>query len=193
MNPLYYLGIGFIVLLVGVIYLAIFQSRTFVRGFMRPTLTCLYRAKVVGLENLPRSGGIVIVSNHVSWIDGVLLLWLLPRNIRFVVEAGNFESRIINYLGGAFDTIMMKTGPKAIGRALHTAREALNHGECVGIFAEGTLTRTGHLQAFRPGSQRSSKALMRRLCQCICMVYGAASSATQAASCFGKSLRGRAV
>ncbi len=115
MTPLHYLGIGLLVLLVGVVYLAVFKPRTFVRGFMRPTLACLYKARVIGIENLPRTGGIVVVSNHVSWIDGVLLLWLLPRNIRFVVEAGNFESRIINYLGGAFDTIMMKTGRRRLG------------------------------------------------------------------------------
>ena len=93
----------------------------------------------------------LLVSNHVSWIDGILILWLLPRNVRFVVDGGNFNSRLAKYLSGAFDTILMMGGPKAIGRAIRDAREGLNSNDVVGIFAEGTITRTGQLQAFKPG------------------------------------------
>ncbi len=125
--------------------------RRFVRGIFRPFLEIFYRGRTVGLENLPAAGGVMIVSNHVSWIDGILILWLLPRNVRFVVDGGNFNSRLAKYLSGAFGTILMMGGPKAIGRALRSAREGLNDGDVIGIFAEGTITRTGQLQGFKPG------------------------------------------
>jgi acyl-[acyl-carrier-protein]-phospholipid O-acyltransferase/long-chain-fatty-acid--[acyl-carrier-protein] ligase len=150
-SPFLYTLIGAVAIVVMLVLLAIFHRRLFVRMLFRPILRLLYRANVVGLENLPKEGGVVLVSNHVSWIDGIVLLWLLPRNIRFVVDGGNFQSRISDFLGSAFGTIMMSSSPKSIGRALKTAREALNSGEVVGIFPEGTLTRTGQLQAFKPG------------------------------------------
>lgn len=125
--------------------------RRFVRAVFRPLLEIFYRGRTVGAENLPAEGGVMVVSNHVSWIDGILILWLLPRNVRFVVDGGNFHSPLAKYLSGAFDTILMMGGPKAIGRALRDARQGLNDGEVIGIFAEGTITRTGQLQAFKPG------------------------------------------
>ncbi len=137
-------------LLIGIV-VAVFARRTFIRGFFRVLLTILYRKRVVGLENLPAEAGCVLVSNHVSWIDGILILWMLPRNVRFVVDGANFQSPLGKWLGGAFDTIMMLENPKSIGRALRTAREGVKSGDVIGLFAEGTITRTGQLQAFKPG------------------------------------------
>ncbi len=132
-------------------FLAWKYPRRFVRGVFRLPLEIFYRGRTVGAENLPVEGGVMVVSNHVSWIDGILILWLLPRNVRFVVDGGNFHSPLAKYLTGAFDTILMMGGPKAIGRALRSAHQGLNDGDVIGIFAEGTITRTGQLQAFKPG------------------------------------------
>ncbi len=144
------LAVAAVVLLIAVLT-AIFSPRHFVRAPFRLILPILYRRKIVGLENLPRESGCVVVSNHVSFIDGILILWLLPRNVRWVVDAGNFKGRIRHYLAGAFDTILMTANPKSIGRALKAAREGVEAGDVIGIFPEGTITRTGQLQAFKPG------------------------------------------
>ncbi len=79
-------------LLIAAIVIAIVSPRLTVRGPFRVLLGTLYRRRVVGLENLPKEGGCVVVSNHVSWIDGILILWLLPRNVRFVVDGANFNN-----------------------------------------------------------------------------------------------------
>ncbi len=150
------LAIG-VVVLVSAIALAILSPRHFVRGLFRVPLAILYRKRVVGLENLPRDKGCMVISNHVSWIDGILILWMLPRNVRFVVDDANFDGRIPEYLGAAFDTILMSSGPKSIGRALKTAREGLKSGDVIGVFPEGTLSRTGQLQAFKPGLTKMLK------------------------------------
>ena len=137
--------------------LVILSPRLLVRAIFRVLLACLYRRRVVGLENLPRDGGCVLISNHVSWIDGILILWMLPRNVRFVVDGGNFHSRFLKWLAGVFDTILMMRGPKPIARALRTAREAAAGGDVVGLFPEGTISRSGQLQGFRPGLQHILK------------------------------------
>ncbi len=139
------------VLLVLAIFSAIYAPRRFVRFPFRILLAILYRKEVIGLENLPRDQGCVVVSNHVSYIDGILILWMLPRNVRFVVDGENFGNAITRYLARAFDTILMVANPKSIGRALKAAREGVKSGDVIGIFPEGTITRTGQLQAFKPG------------------------------------------
>ncbi|MEO1524453.1 MAG: AMP-binding protein [Planctomycetota bacterium] len=133
---------------------AVFTPRLFVRTLVRPFLHLLYRPKVIGRENLPESGSYLVICNHVSWMDGILLLWMLPHNVRFVVDGGNFISGFAKWLAAAFDTILMSNNPKSIARALKTAREGLKSGEVVGIFPEGSITRTGQLQAFKPGLRK---------------------------------------
>ena len=138
-------------LMVALVILAVFWRRRFVRLVFRPLLGTLYRKRVIGAENLPASTGCVVVCNHISWIDGILILWMLPRNVRFIVDGGNFPGKFMEWVAGAFDTILMHANPKSIGRALKEGRKAIANGEVVGLFPEGTITRTGQLQAFKPG------------------------------------------
>lgn len=138
-------------ILVVIVLMATFARRTLVRGLFRIPLELFYSKQVIGLENLPKQGGYVIVSNHISWIDGVILLWMLPRNIRFLVDGNNFHSGFSRFLSDPFGTILMTASPKSIGTALKVAREAVASGDVVGLFPEGTIARTGQLQTFRPG------------------------------------------
>ena len=163
MSTLIYVLLSLTVVAIALTLFAVYKRRRFIRFLLIPILTAFYRARVVGLENFPKDGGVVVVSNHVSWIDGILLLWMLPRNIRFLVDGGNFKSRVLDWFAGAFDTIMMSSSPKSIGRALITARETLHNGGAVGIFPEGTLTRTSHLQAFKPGLTKIVKGTDAKL------------------------------
>ena len=145
------------VAIVAIGLLGYFARRKFVRAPFRILLTLLYRKRIVGLENLPKTGGAVVLSNHMSWIDGILILWMLPRNVRFVVDGGNFSGPVMRYLASAFDTILMMPNPKSIGRSLKEARQGLIDGEVIGIFPEGTLSRTGQLQGFKPGVKKILK------------------------------------
>ncbi|TWU02776.1 AMP-binding protein [Stieleria varia] len=152
----YVLG-GLAAIVLCLIVLAIVSPRKFMRVVMRPMLAMAYRKRVVGVENLPAEGGCLLVSNHVSFIDGILILWMLPRNVRFVVDGGNFKGKILEWIAAAFDTIMMTASPKSIGRAIKGAREGLNNGDVIGVFAEGTITRNSQLQGFRPGLTKMIK------------------------------------
>jgi acyl-[acyl-carrier-protein]-phospholipid O-acyltransferase/long-chain-fatty-acid--[acyl-carrier-protein] ligase len=116
----------------------------------------VYRVRVFGRENLPREGGALLVPNHVTWVDGLLLMLTSSRPIRMVAWAANLERRQwIKRLADMFGVIPIDpTKPKLIVAALRTAREALKAGELVCIFPEGGLTRTGQVQAFKPGMMR---------------------------------------
>jgi acyl-[acyl-carrier-protein]-phospholipid O-acyltransferase/long-chain-fatty-acid--[acyl-carrier-protein] ligase len=111
----------------------------------------IYRVRITGLENLPATGGALLVPNHVSWLDGVLLVLVSSRPIRMIVWAGNFQNRFLRWLAMDSGMILLGTRPKEIAAALRTARAALAQGELVCIFPEGGITRSGQLLSFRPG------------------------------------------
>ncbi len=131
--------------------------KRFVRFLFQVLFTCFYRIRVFGAENWPGAEGGVIVANHISWLDGVLLHICVPHPIRVVVFEGNFPGTLGRWWADEWGAIRVGTGPKSIVRALKTAREAVANGEVVCIFPEGGITRAGNVQSFRPGLMRILK------------------------------------
>jgi acyl-[acyl-carrier-protein]-phospholipid O-acyltransferase / long-chain-fatty-acid--[acyl-carrier-protein] ligase len=115
-----------------------------------------YRLTVRGLKNLPERGGALLVANHVSWLDGVLLLLVSNRPIRMLAWSDYVSGWWINWLTKMWGVIPIRgtDGPKALLRSLDAAKEALLEGDLVCIFAEGGITRTGQLQPFQRGLLR---------------------------------------
>ncbi|MBN1911123.1 MAG: MFS transporter, partial [Pirellulales bacterium] len=111
----------------------------------------IYRVRVKGLDNLPEKGGALLVANHVSWIDGVLLILTSSRQVRMIAYADYIKSWWIRWLAREMGAIPISPTRKSMVEAIRTAREALRQGDLVCIFPEGHLTRTGGLQAFQPG------------------------------------------
>jgi acyl-[acyl-carrier-protein]-phospholipid O-acyltransferase/long-chain-fatty-acid--[acyl-carrier-protein] ligase len=115
-----------------------------------------YRIRVCGGDNVPAKGGAVLVCNHVTFIDWLLLAAVQRRTIRFVVFAAyarHWACRPFLRWAGAIP-VDGDGGPKAIVQALHAAGEALARGDLVCIFAEGALTRTGFLLPFHRGFEQ---------------------------------------
>ncbi|MDP6444556.1 MAG: acyl-[ACP]--phospholipid O-acyltransferase [Pirellulaceae bacterium] len=117
----------------------------------------VYRIRVYGRENLPAQGGAILTPNHVSWLDGVLLLLTSSRPVRMIVYADNFTSRWMKYLANLWGAILIMPRPKAIVAALNEAAEALDNGELVCIFPEGGITRSGQMQTFKGGVMKILK------------------------------------
>ena len=107
---------------------------------LRTARLCLlpfYRIRLHHPERIPATGGALLVGNHVSWLDGLLMLMMSNRPVRMIVYAGNFQSKLMHRAGERWGAILVGTGPKSIVRSLRTAREAIEQGELVGIFPEG--------------------------------------------------------
>ena len=119
----------------------------------------IYRLTVIGSESVPREGAALLVPNHVSFVDGLLLMASLDRPIRFVVDARYAEYPLLRPLMKAMRVIPIASGegPRVILRALRDAGAALDNGEIVCIFPEGQITRTGTLLPFRRGFERIVK------------------------------------
>jgi acyl-[acyl-carrier-protein]-phospholipid O-acyltransferase/long-chain-fatty-acid--[acyl-carrier-protein] ligase len=110
-----------------------------------------YRVRVSGRHHLPEEGPALLSPNHVSWLDGLLLVAVSARPVRIIVTNNLLTSWWSRGLAHIMGAIPLRRGPKAVRSALDTAREALNAGEIVCIFPEGDITRSGQLQPFKPG------------------------------------------
>ncbi len=118
---------------------------------VRTLVQILYRVRVVGGENVPEKGGALLIPNHVSWIDGVLLLLYSPRPVRMVAYADYVEGGVVGRLARDFGVIPIVPGGRSVVRSIRAAREALRQGDLVCIFPEGGLSRTGKINPFHPG------------------------------------------
>lgn len=112
----------------------------------------IYRVKLIGHENIPSTGGVVLAPNHVSLADGVLLGVATERPIRMMIYADYYEWWPVKRLFSLVGAIpIMPGGKRSVIEAIKTAREALRNGEVVCIFPEGGLSRTGQVMGFQPG------------------------------------------
>jgi acyl-[acyl-carrier-protein]-phospholipid O-acyltransferase/long-chain-fatty-acid--[acyl-carrier-protein] ligase len=118
-----------------------------------------YRLRIVGQDHVPQTGGALLVPNHMSFVDGFLLMAAVDRPIRFVVDAAYATHPILKRLMTAMNVIPISSagGPRVILQALRSAGQALDDGEIVCIFPEGQITRTGTLLPFRRGFERIVK------------------------------------
>ncbi len=143
--------------------LAVVTVRTlpdFLTRFVVVVVTKLfYRIDVHGLENLPLDGPALMVSNHVTWVDALLISAVQQRRIRFVMAREIAEYRPTRWLFRLMRVIPVspKDPPRQIVASLQEARNALDEGYLVCIFAEGAITRTGNMRGFRPGLERIVK------------------------------------
>ncbi|HTE06113.1 MAG TPA: MFS transporter [Planctomycetota bacterium] len=116
----------------------------------------VYRIRVLHPERLPETGGALLVANHVSWVDWLVLAAITRRRVRFLIYRRYYDWWPIHWLLELAGCIPVASGdaPEVAARSLEVAGRALQEGHLVAIFAEGSLTRTGHLHAIRRGYQR---------------------------------------
>lgn len=119
----------------------------------------IYRMDVMGRRHVPRTGPALLVCNHVSFIDALLLFTAQRRVVRFVIWAPFTRVPFLRLLLKLARVIPIdsRSGPRAIVHALHAAADALKNGEVVCIFAEGGITRTGFMLPFHRGFEQILK------------------------------------
>ena len=115
---------------------------------------CIYRFKVRGDHHIPVSGPAILVCNHVSFIDAVLLMAASPRPIRFLMDHQIFKIPVLGWmfrLAKAIPIAPQREDPVVYERAFNEARAVLADDELVGIFPEGGITKDGSLGEFKGG------------------------------------------
>ncbi len=138
------------------IALAVWQPAVFARLFLWLPFRIFYRLRVTGSENIPTSGPVLYVSNHVSFIDPVILFMSQRRAIHFLVFAPYTKVPGLRFLLRLARVIPIDggSGPRTLVQSLRMASEVLARGETVCVFAEGGITRTGFLQPFQRGIEQ---------------------------------------
>jgi len=114
----------------------------------------VYRLKVRGDLNLPTEGAAILVCNHVSFVDAIILGVTSPRPMVFIMDHRIFKTPGIGWLFKALKAIPIapqKEDPQAYEAAFARARQVLSEGELLCLFPEGAITRDGHLQPFKAG------------------------------------------
>ncbi len=114
----------------------------------------VYRFRIRGAERIPADGAAVLVCNHVSFIDAVLLMAASPRPIRFIMDHHIFRVPLLGRvfkLAKAIPIAPQKEDPVAYEAAFEQAVQVLADGDLLAIFPEGALTRDGQLQPFKGG------------------------------------------
>jgi 1-acyl-sn-glycerol-3-phosphate acyltransferase len=114
----------------------------------------VYRYRVSGDEHIPTTGAAVLVCNHVSFIDAVLLMAASPRPIAFVMDHRIFQVPVLGWLfrlAKAIPIAPRQEDPAAYEAAFEAAARVLREGDLLAIFPEGGITRDGTLQQFKGG------------------------------------------
>jgi 1-acyl-sn-glycerol-3-phosphate acyltransferase len=125
---------------------------------LTPLLRVVFRVRTEGTQNVPRSGPVILASNHQSFIDSIFLPLSVRRRVTFVAKAEYFESWKTAWFFRAVGMIPLKRGGgSASERALIAAREVLEGGGVLGIYPEGTRSPDGRLYKGHTG--------VARLCQ----------------------------
>jgi len=131
----------------------------FVRLLLLILTRTFYRVTPIGTAHVPQSGGALLVPNHVTFVDGLFIIASLDRPVRFIVDQRYYNKWWLKPFMKAMGAIPISStgGPRVILKALRDAGEYLDQGDLVCIFAEGQLSRTGHLMPFRRGLTRLVK------------------------------------
>lgn len=127
-----------------------------VKPFVKVIFTILYRPTVIGKENIPKSGPIVLAGNHTNYLDPIMLVAITNRQVHFLAKDSLFK--------GAIKPIVKGMGAIPVNRkihdkgALYNAEEYLKQSACIGIFPEGTINRTNDIiMPFKIGAVKMSK------------------------------------
>jgi acyl-[acyl-carrier-protein]-phospholipid O-acyltransferase/long-chain-fatty-acid--[acyl-carrier-protein] ligase len=120
----------------------------------------IYRIRIVGRENQPRSGPALLVANHISLVDGLLVGACVQRFVRFLIYRNYYYLPVLHGLFRRMKAIPIAGGdPERVAESIERARQQLRDGHVVCIFAEGAVSRTGNLLKFKRGLERISAGL----------------------------------
>ncbi len=130
---------------------------TLARGIVGLVFRLVWWPKITGREHIPATGPVILASNHLSFIDSVVIPLAVPRRVRFLAKAEYFEGRglrgrTVALFFRAIDAVPVRRESRRDSMAsLETALDVLREGHAFGIYPEGTRSRDGRLYRGRTG------------------------------------------
>src|SRR5216110_3486631 len=116
--------------------------------FGRLLVRCFYRVTALGLENMP-VGGFLLLPNHITWIDAIVLQLACPRTIRYIIDEEHYHNPVLHPVLRTLGCIPINT--RHSRSAIRAATEKIAEGEIVCLFPEGQLERSGVLLRLQRG------------------------------------------
>lgn len=139
-----------IVAVIGCFYTIYQLPQSLVRVLLAAIISRRYSVDVQGIKNIPAQGGVLMLGNHISWIDWAMVQIASPRPIRFVMLKSIYDRWYLTGFLKLVGCIPISTGASSKQSLKHIA-QLLDEGEVVCLFPEGAISRNGHLAEFRKG------------------------------------------
>jgi 1-acyl-sn-glycerol-3-phosphate acyltransferase len=127
----------------------------FAKVFVAPPLRAVWRPRVSGVDNVPRSGALILAANHLSLVDSIVLPAVVPRPVYYLAKDEYFRRPLLRTLLTGLNNIPVdRSGGRASLMALEAAVPVLAAGQALGIHPEGTRSADGRLYRGRPGAAK---------------------------------------
>lgn len=127
------------------------QLEPIYRYLAKKLIFMVYDIRASGFDTLPRAGPVLLISNHVSYVDGLIINALCDRRVRFIIDYTIYNLPIIHYFMQMNEAIPISAKKEHIAKAMADISAGLARGDAICIFPEGRLTYTGFMSHFRPG------------------------------------------
>ncbi|MCU7918113.1 MAG: acyl-[ACP]--phospholipid O-acyltransferase [Candidatus Thiodiazotropha sp. (ex Epidulcina cf. delphinae)] len=137
----------------GALYTLYQLPQSLVRYVIGRLFAGTHRIEVLGFENLPGQGGVLLLGNHISWLDWAMIQIACPRPVRFVMHREIYQRWYLRWFLDLFGVIPIAGGHSK--QALEQINQLLRDGEVVCLFPEGSISRNGQLGEFKHGYEKA--------------------------------------
>ena len=149
LDPLHTLYLILTISIFAAIYALIRFPQSMLLLFLKFMVGLKYKLEVDGVNNIPSTKGVLLLGNHVSWIDWAVILMTVPREVKFVMDKTIYNKWYLNWLFKMFNAIPISGASSKT--TMKIVASELDQGHVVVIFPEGSITRNGHLGEFKKG------------------------------------------
>ncbi|HHC74311.1 MAG TPA: acyl-[ACP]--phospholipid O-acyltransferase, partial [Thiothrix sp.] len=149
MDSLHFFWLLAVVVLVGAVYTIYKLPQSLIRFVISRLITSRYRIHVLNFENIPANGGVLLLGNHISWLDWAMVQIACPRKLHFVITKVYYNKWYLKRFLDLFGVVPI--GTRASAESLKTVAQLLRDGKAVCLFPEGTISHSGQLNEFKRG------------------------------------------
>lgn len=158
-----YLALGDVTLILGLALIALVGAaytlyklpQSLVRFLIQRLVATRFRLKVIGLDHLPATGGVLLLGNHISWLDWAMVQMACPRPVRFVMEREIYARWYLKWFLDFFQVVPISRGSSR--HAITLLARLLEEGQVVCLFPEGTISKNGQLAEFKRGFELTAR------------------------------------